>query len=110
MKQWLFLGTAIVGEVIATSALKASNEFSKPLPSLVVVAGYSVAFYFLSLALRSIPVGVAYAIWSGLGVVLIAGIAWIIYGQKLDLAAIVGMVLIISGVAVMNLFSNVSAH
>ena len=110
MKHWLFLGAAIIGEVVATSALKASDEFSKLVPSLIVVGGYSVAFYFLSLALRAIPVGVAYAIWSGLGVVLIAGIAWIVYGQKLDAAAAIGMALIICGVVVMNLFSKFTAH
>ena len=110
MKHWLFLGIAIVGEVIATSALKSSDGFSRLLPSLVVVSGYCLAFYFLSLALREIPVGVAYAIWSGIGVVLIAGFAWIFQGQKLDLAAVAGMTLIICGVAVMNIFSKVQAH
>ncbi|PTU32660.1 DMT family transporter [Stenotrophobium rhamnosiphilum] len=110
MNHWIFLGIAIIGEVVATSALKASNEFTKLGPSVVVIAGYIIAFYFMSLALRSIPVGVAYAIWAGLGVVLVAAIAWIIYGQKLDPAAIVGMTLIVTGVVVMNLFSKVSAH
>jgi len=110
MKHWLFLGVAIVGEVIATSALKASEGFSRLVPSVVVVAGYIVAFYFLSLTLRHISVGVAYAIWSGLGVVLIALIAWLLYGQKLDLAAMIGMALIVVGVLVMNLFSKVNAH
>lgn len=110
MKHWLFLGVAIVGEVIATSALKASEGFSRLVPSVVVVAGYVVAFYFLSLTLRHISVGVAYAIWSGLGVVLIAVIAWLLYGQKLDLAAMIGMALIVAGVLVMNLFSKVHAH
>ncbi|ANB16265.1 SMR family transporter [Dokdonella koreensis] len=110
MKHWLFLGVAIVGEVIATSALKASEGFSRLVPSVVVVAGYIVAFYFLSLTLRHISVGVAYAIWSGLGVVLIALIAWLLYGQKLDLAAMIGMALIVAGVLVMNLFSKVNAH
>jgi small multidrug resistance pump len=110
MKHWLFLGVAIVGEVIATSALKASEGFSRLVPSVVVVAGYIVAFYFLSLTLRHISVGVAYAIWSGLGVVLIAVIAWLLYGQKLDLAAMIGMALIVAGVLVMNLFSKVNAH
>lgn len=104
MNNWLFLGVAIFGEVIATSALKASDGFSKLLPSIVVTGGYLVAFYFLSLALRSIPVGVAYAIWSGLGVVFITAIAWLVYGQKLDIAAIVGITLIMAGVVVMNVF------
>jgi small multidrug resistance pump len=110
MKDWLFLGIAIVGEVAGTSALKASDGFSKLGPSIIVASGYIIAFYFLSLALRAIPVGIAYAIWAGLGIVLITIIAWIVYGQKLDLAAIVGMTLIVSGVAVMNLFSKASAH
>lgn len=110
MKPWIFLGIAIVGEVVATSALKASDGFTRPVPSLIVAAGYIAAFYFLSLALRSIPVGVAYAIWAGLGVVLLSVFAWFHYGQKLDAAAGVGMALIVSGVVVMNLFSKSLAH
>ena len=110
MNAWLILSAAIVSEVIGTSALKASEGFSKLIPSVVVVVGYGVAFYLLSLTLRSIPVGIAYAIWSGLGIVLISAISWLVFGQKLDLAAIIGMSLIISGVAVMNLFSKVSPH
>ncbi len=110
MKNWLFLAIAIFGEVTATSALKSSDSFTKLVPSVVVVAGYGIAFYFLSLALKSIPVGIAYAVWAGLGIVLVAAIAWIFHGQKLDLWAFVGMGLIISGVAVLNLLSKVSAH
>lgn len=110
MKNWLFLMAAIVGEVIATSALKSSESFTRLLPSLVVISGYAIAFYFLSLALRSIPVGIAYAIWSGLGIVLIAAAAWVIYGQKLDAWAFVGIALIIAGVAVLNLLSKTSVH
>lgn len=110
MKNWLFLAVAILGEVIATSALKSSHGFTRLIPSVVVVAGYGVAFYFLSLALKSIPVGIAYAVWAGLGIVLVAGIAWVFHGQKLDLWAFVGIGLIISGVAVLNLLSKVSAH
>lgn len=110
MNNWLFLGIAIIGEVIATSALKASDGFSKLLPSIVVTVGYLVTFYFLSLALRSIPVGVAYAIWSGLGVVFITAIAWLVYGQKLDIGAIVGITLIMAGVVVMNVFSSSASH
>lgn len=110
MKPWIFLGIAIIAEVVATSALKASEGFTRPLPSLIVATGYVAAFYFLSLALRSIPVGVAYAIWAGLGVVLISAFAWLHYGQKLDIAAGIGMALIVSGVMVMNLFSKSIAH
>jgi small multidrug resistance pump len=110
MQHWTFLGIAILGEVIATSAPKASDGFSRLVPSIVVAVGYMVAFYFLSLTLRVIPVGVAYAIWAGLGVVLVAAISWVVYGQKLDFAAIAGMTLIIAGVAVMNLFSKSVSH
>ena len=110
MKNWLFLAIAIVSEVAATSALKASEGFSRLWPSLLVVAGYAVAFYFLSLTLRAIPVGVAYAVWSGLGIVLVTALAWLLYGQKLDAPALFGMGLIIAGVLVMNLFSHSAAH
>lgn len=106
MKGWSLLGVAIVAEVIATSALKASNGFTNLLPAIVVVIGYAVAFYFLALTLRTIPVGVAYAIWSGLGIVLIAMVGWLVFDQKLDAATIVGMALILAGVLVMNLFSR----
>lgn len=110
MKSWLFLSAAIVAEVIATSALKSSEGFTKLIPSSVVVIGYGVAFYFLSLVLKSIPVGIAYAVWSGLGIVLIAAVAWVVHGQKLDAWALVGMGLIVSGVAVLNLLSKTSTH
>jgi small multidrug resistance pump len=103
---FVYLAIAILAEVIATSALKASDGFTAWQPSVIVVIGYVVSFYFLSLALRTIPVGVAYAIWSGVGIVLISVIAWVIYRQALDAAAIVGMALIIAGVAVINLFST----
>jgi small multidrug resistance pump len=107
MQQWLFLAIAIVSEVIATSALKASAGFTRPLPSLVVVLGYGVAFYFLSLTLKTVPVGVAYAIWSGAGVALIALIGWAFLGQRLDAPAIIGLGLIVAGVVVINVFSKV---
>ena len=110
MNHWVYLITAIVSEVIATSALKASTGFTKPLPSVVVAIGYLVSFYFLSLTLKTIPVGIAYAIWSGVGVVLISVVAWLLYGQRLDLPALIGMGLIISGVMVINLFSNTAGH
>jgi small multidrug resistance pump len=107
---WIFLSIAIVSEVIATSALKAADGFSRLGPSLIVVLGYASAFYFLSLTLRSIPVGIAYAVWSGVGIVLVAIIGWLLYGQKLDTPAILGMALIIAGIIVLNVFSKMSPH
>jgi small multidrug resistance pump len=110
MQQWLFLSIAIVSEVMATSALKASAGFTRPLPSLVVVVGYGVAFYFLSLTLKTVPVGVAYAIWSGAGVALIALVGWAFLGQRLDAPAILGLALIVAGVVVINVFSKTVSH
>ena len=110
MKPWLFLSIAIISEVVATSALKSSNGFSQFWPSLVVVAGYTAAFFFLSLTLRTIPVGVAYAIWSGAGIVLITVIGWLVLGQALDVPAIVGLALIIVGVVILNVFSKSVTH
>lgn len=110
MKNWIFLGLAIIAEVIATSALKSSAGFSKFIPSLIVVAGYGIAFFLLSLTLRTIPVGIAYAIWSGIGIVLISLVGLFAFGQKLDLPAVIGMGLIVAGVAVMNLFSRSISH
>jgi small multidrug resistance pump len=107
---WVYLAIAIVAEVMGTSFLKASAGFTKPLPSLAVVAGYGLAFFFLSRTLDTIPVGVAYAVWSGAGVTLVAAIGWLFMGQKLDLAAIVGMGLIVAGVVVLNLLSKSAAH
>jgi small multidrug resistance pump len=110
MNAWVYLGLAIIAEVIATSALKASNGFSQLVPSIVVIAGYGTAFYCLSLALRSVPLGIAYAIWSGVGTALIALIGMVLYKQKLDLAGFAGIGLIVAGVLVLNLFSKSSAH
>ena len=110
MHPYAALGVAIVAEVIATSALKASAGFTRLWPSVIVVLGYGVAFYGLSLTLQSMPVGVAYAIWSGLGIVLIAVVGWLAFGQRLDAWAMVGMSLIVAGVLVMNLLSKSSAH
>ena len=107
---WLYLAIAIVSEVIATSALKAAEGFTRWVPSLVVVVGYASAFYFLSLTLRSIPLGVAYAIWSGVGVVLVSLVGWLLYRQSLDAAALIGIGLIVAGVLVLNLFSKVVVH
>jgi len=100
--QWLYLAIAIVCEVIATSALKASEGFTRLTPSVVVVFGYVVAFYCLSLTLRSIAVGIVYAIWSGVGIVLISLVGWLVFGQTLSWAAVLGMVLITAGVIILN--------
>jgi small multidrug resistance pump len=109
-RAWTYLAIAIVAEVIATSALKAAAGFSRPGPSAIVVVGYGIAFYFLSLTLQTIPVGVTYAIWSGVGIVLITLLAWLIYGQTLDAAAILGLALITAGVVVLNVYSRTVAH
>lgn len=110
MQHWLYLGVAIVSEVVATSALKAAEGFTRPLPSLVVVVGYGIAFYCLSVVLRTLPLGVTYAIWSGVGVALVALVGWLVYGQSLDLAAVIGLTLIVAGVIVLNVFSKTVAH
>jgi len=110
MNTYLILGLAIVAEVIATSALKASNGFTRAIPSVIVVMGYAVAFYCLSVTLRTIPIGIVYAVWSGVGIILLAAIGWVVYGQKLDAAALVGLGLIIAGVLVVNLVSKTAGH
>ena len=107
---YLYLGIAIVAEVIVTSPLKASEGFTRTGPSLVVALGYGTAFYFLSLVLKTVPMGVAYAIWSGVGIVLIAAIGWLLMKQPLDLPALLGIGLIVAGVAVIQLFSKTVAH
>jgi len=107
---YLYLTIAIIAEVIATNALKASEEFTRLVPSIIVVVGYVTAFYLLSLVLKLIPVGIAYAIWAGMGIVLVAIIAAIVFKQIPDWPAIIGMVLIISGVVVINVFSNTASH
>lgn len=107
---YLFLGIAIVAEVIATSFLKSAEGFTRLWPSVVVVTGYAIAFLCLSLTLRTIPTGVAYAIWSGAGIVLVSAIAWLFLGQKLDAPALLGMGLIVAGVLVINLFSKTAGH
>ena len=110
MKNWIFLSAAIICEVVATSSLKSSESFTKLTPSLLVVIGFVAAIYFLSLTLESIPVGIVYAIWSGLGIVLVTLVAWLVHGQKLDLWGAVGMGLIVAGVFVLNLLSKASVH
>jgi small multidrug resistance pump len=107
---WLQLAVAIVAEVIGTTFLKLSAGLTKPLPTLVVVIAYGLSFWLLARTLEVIPVGVAYAVWSGAGVALIAAIGWAALGQKLDAAALVGMGLIVAGVVVLNLFSTTAAH
>lgn len=107
---YLYLAIAIVAEVIATTALKASDGFSRWLPSLVVVAGYAVAFGCLSLVLRTLPTGVVYAVWSGVGIVLVSLIAWVVHHQSLDAPTLVGLGLIIAGVLVVNLGATGATH
>src|SRR5690554_350622 len=107
---YIYLLIAIVGEVVGTSFMKQSEGFTRLGPSLVTAAGYIVAFYFLSLTLRTIPTGIAYAIWSGVGVILIAAIAWVFQGQRLDFPAIIGMGFIVAGVIIMNVFSTSVPH
>ena len=107
---YVYLALAIIAEVAATSALKASEEFSRLIPSLIVVVGYGVAFYFMTLVLRVIPVGVTYAIWSGLGIVLVTVAGFFLYRQTPDIPAMLGMGLIISGVVVIHVFSRTYSH
>lgn len=106
MQAWVLLATAILCEVAATTALKAADGFRRPLPTAIALAGYLVAFWCLSLALRNIPVGIAYAVWSGVGIALISVAAWWLYDQSLDTAAVVGMALIVAGVAVIGACSR----
>ncbi|MFP3564338.1 multidrug efflux SMR transporter [Paraburkholderia sp. SIMBA_030] len=110
MPPYALLAIAIVAEVIATSAMRASEGFSRLLPAAVVVLGYGIAFYCLSLTLRSIPVGIVYAVWSGAGIVLITLVAVVMYRQVPDVPAVIGLGLIVAGVAVLNMFSKMQAH
>ena len=110
MRGFTALALAIVAEVIATSALQASAGFTRLWPSVLVVLGYGVAFYCLSITLKTVPMGVAYALWSGLGIVLITASGWVLYRQRVDTAALLGMALIVAGVAVIQLFSKTTAH
>jgi small multidrug resistance pump len=108
--KWGYLLIAIVAEVVGTSALKASQGFTLLLPSAIVVLGYLVAFYCLSLTLDRVPVGIAYALWSGIGIILISAVGWLWFDQALDTAAVIGVALIVAGVGVINLLSNAAAH
>ena len=107
---YLFLAIAIIAEVAATSALKASEEFTRLVPSIIVIVGYGIAFYFLTIVLRVIPIGITYAVWSGVGIVLVAVVGFFIYKQTPDIPAIIGMGLIISGVVVIHVFSKTINH
>jgi small multidrug resistance pump len=107
---WVYLLLAIAAEVVATSALKASESFTRIGPSVIVVLGYGAAFYLLSLTFRTLPVGIVYAIWSGVGIVLISLVGWIAFRQNLDAPAVIGIALIIAGVAVINLLSKSLPH
>ncbi len=107
---YIYLAIAIVTEVAATSALKASEEFTKLIPSLIVIVGYGVAFYLLTLVLRTIPVGITYAVWAGLGIVLVALVGAILYKQIPDIPAVIGMGLIVAGVVIINVFSKMISH
>jgi len=110
LKHWAYLSLAIISEVIATASLKSTEGFTKLIPSVIVLVGYCAAFYFLSLTLDTISIGVAYAIWSGIGVATITVVSFFLYDQKIDLAGILGIGLIISGVIVLRLFSESAAE
>lgn len=107
---YVFLFLAILAETIGTTALQASQQFTRLVPSLIVVLAYAISFYLLSLTLKIMPVGIVYAIWSGLGIVFIALIGLVLFGQKLDLPAIIGLSMVIGGILVINLFSQSTIH
>ena len=108
MNNWVYLGLAIFSEVIATASLKSTEGFTRLVPSIVVLVGYAAAFYFLSLTLDTIPIGVAYAVWSGVGVATITLVSLVVYDQKIDAAGLMGIGLIVAGVIVLRLFSEAS--
>ncbi len=110
LNTYLILLAAVAAETIGTTALQASQQFSRTGPSVLVVVAYGLSFWLLSLTLKALPVGVVYALWSGLGILLIALIGFAVFGQKLDLAAVLGMGLILAGIVVINLFSNATHH
>lgn len=109
-KSYVYLAIAIIAEVVATSALKASDNFSKWIPSILVIVGYGVAFNYLSLVVRELPVGMTYAIWSGAGIVLVTLVSIVLYRQTPDLAAWAGIGLIIAGIVILNGYSNFGGH
>ncbi len=108
MNNWIYLGLAIFSEVVATASLKSTEGFTRLVPSIVVLVGYSAAFYFLSLTLDTIPIGVAYAVWSGVGVATITLVSFVLYDQKIDAAGLIGIGLIVAGVVILRLFSEAS--
>jgi len=110
MPIYLILALAVLFETIGTTALQASQQFTKLMPSIVVVVAYAISFYMLSMTLRVMPVGIVYALWSGLGIIFIASIGFLVFGQKLDLPAVLGLAMIVGGIVVINLFSNSSTH
>ena len=110
VNNWVYLGLAIVSEVLATASLKSTEGFTRLVPSIVVLVGYSAAFYFLSLTLDTIPIGVAYAVWSGVGVATITLVSFVLYDQKIDVAGLVGIGLIVAGVVVLRLFSETAVE
>ena len=110
MPGYLYLAIAIVAEVVATASLKSFKGLSTPLPLILVIVGYAISFWMLTLVVRSMPVGIAYAIWAGLGIVLVSIAALFLYQQKLDTAAVLGMCMIVSGVVVIQLFSRTAGH
>lgn len=105
---WLFI--AIISETIGTTALQASQQFTRLWPSVGAVVSYLISFYFMALALKVMPVGIVYAIWSGLGIVCIAAIGYVVFGQRLDTPAVAGLAMIIAGILVIHLFSNTTTH
>ena len=107
---YIYLVLAIIAETIGTTALQASQQFTKFWPSVLVVVAYAISFYLLAFALKFMPVGIVYAIWSGLGIVLIAAIGYIVFGQKLDWPALLGLAMIVSGILVIHLFSQTAGH
>ena len=107
---YALLGAAILAEVIGTSALKASEGFTRPLPSVLTAVAYVAAFYALSLTLKTVPLGIAYGVWSGVGIVLVSAVGWVVYNQRLDTAALLGIGLILAGVLVIHLFSRSAGH
>jgi small multidrug resistance pump len=107
---YIYLFAAIALEVIATSAMAKSDGYTRLWPSVISLVGYGLAFYLLSLVTRTVPVGIVYAVWSGAGIVLVAAAGWLLFGQKLDLPAVIGLVMIVAGVLIINLVSKSVSH